>query len=235
VGPSACAWAAKMDKRQKFSVDKAEAKEKGKGDEPPQNTVDDKQFILTGEPLYGGKGRRSGLTRNHCDNALSLCDHAGEQPRPEQTNDKGTSNTKLYPGLNQPRLVATDNVVLGEDKAKMRKENKHQQQALHAAQPITSSWTQYQGKMTSETPTDHSTCPPHRNSMFPMGRALQHPAAKLLKDWATVGCPTKTGKQWSKTEIWKAVERGPHCSALSPEAIKHFAVEAAEKVRTKQA
>ncbi len=56
VGPSACAWAAKMDKWQKCLVDEAEAKEKGKGDEPPQNTVDDKQFILTGEPLYGGKG-----------------------------------------------------------------------------------------------------------------------------------------------------------------------------------
>jgi hypothetical protein len=126
VGPSTCLWAAKMDKRQKCSDDKAEAKEKGKGDEPLQNTVDDKQFILTGEPLYRGKGKRSGLTSNHCDNAPSLCDHAGEQPRPEQTNDKGISNTKLYPGLNQPRLVATDNVVLGEDKAKMRKENKHQ-------------------------------------------------------------------------------------------------------------
>jgi hypothetical protein len=71
--------------------------------------------------------------------------------------------------------------------------------------------------------------------MCPTGRALQHPAAKLLKDWATVGCPTKTGKPWSKTKIWEAVERGPHCSVLSPEAIKHFAAEAAEKVRTKQA
>jgi hypothetical protein len=71
--------------------------------------------------------------------------------------------------------------------------------------------------------------------MCPTGRALQHPAAKLLKDWATIGCPTKTGKPWSKTEIWEAVERGPHCSALSPEAIKHFAVEATEKVCMKQA
>jgi len=115
-----------MDKRQKCLVDEAEAKEKGKGDELPQNTVDDKQFILTGEPSYGGKGKRSGLTSNHCDNAPSLCDHAGEQLRPEQTNDKGISNTKLYPGLNQPRLIAMDNVVLGEDKAKMCKENKHQ-------------------------------------------------------------------------------------------------------------
>jgi hypothetical protein len=201
VGPRACAWAAKIDKWQKCSVHAAEAKEQGKGVEPPWSTVDDKQFILTGELLYGGKGKRSGLTSNHCDNALILCDHAGEQPRPEQTNDERVATTEFHPGLNQPRLVATDNVVLGEDKAKMRKENKHRRQALRAAQAITSPWTQYQGKMMSEMPTDHSACPPHCNSMCPAEHALQHPAAKLLKDWATFGCPTKTGKPWSTTKI----------------------------------
>ncbi len=71
--------------------------------------------------------------------------------------------------------------------------------------------------------------------MCPTGRALQHPAVELLKDWAIVGCPTKTGKPWSKAKIWEAFERGPHCLALSPEVIKHFAAEAAEKVRTKHA
>jgi hypothetical protein len=164
-----------------------------------------------------------------------FCNHAGEQPRPEQPNDERVATTEFYLGLNQPRLVATDNAVLEEDKAKMRKENKHRRQALRAAQAITSPWTQYQGKMTSKTPTDYSACPPHHNSMCPAGRALQHPAAKLLKDWATFGCPTKTSKPWSTTKIWEAVERGPHRLALLPEAIKHFAAEAAEKVRTKQA
>ncbi len=71
--------------------------------------------------------------------------------------------------------------------------------------------------------------------MCPTGRAFQHLAANLLQEWATFGCPTKTGKPWSKTEMWEAVVRGPHCSALSPEAIAHFAAKAAEKVQKNQA
>ncbi len=35
--------------------------------------------------------------------------------------------------------------------------------------------------------------------------------------------------------MWEAVERGPHRSAKSPEALKHFAEEIKEKLRTKQA
>ena len=35
--------------------------------------------------------------------------------------------------------------------------------------------------------------------------------------------------------MWEAVARGPHQSALSPEALANFVEEAAEKVRTKQA
>jgi hypothetical protein len=89
--------------------------------------------------------------------------------------------------------------------------------------------------MKSSTPTDHSACPPHQNFMCPNGRALHHPAAELLKDWATFGCPTKTGKPWSKSEICKAIERGPHRSALSPDAIAHFAAEADKKIQTNQA
>jgi hypothetical protein len=71
--------------------------------------------------------------------------------------------------------------------------------------------------------------------MCPNGRALHHPTAELLKDWATFGCPTKTGKPWSKSKICKAIEWGPHCSALSPDAIAHFAAEADKKVQTNQA
>jgi hypothetical protein len=35
--------------------------------------------------------------------------------------------------------------------------------------------------------------------------------------------------------MWAAVARGPHQSALTPEALNHFAAEAIEKVRTNQA
>jgi len=70
--------------------------------------------------------------------------------------------------------------------------------------------------------------------MCPTGWALTHPATGILAKWATLGCPTRTGKPWTSEEIWEAVARGPHQSALSPEALAHFAEEAAEKVRTRQ-
>ena len=117
----------------------------------------------------------------------------------------------------------------------MHRKNKQRQQALRAEQTFISPWTQHQGLMDTVTPTDHTACPPHQNFMCPSGLALKHPAAELLKEWATFGCPTRTGTPWSKKEMWEAVTRGPHSSARSPEAIAHFKTEAAEKVRTKQA
>jgi hypothetical protein len=71
--------------------------------------------------------------------------------------------------------------------------------------------------------------------MCPTGRALQHPAANLLQEWATFGCPIKTSKPWLKTKMWEAVARGPHCLALLPEVIAHFAAKAVEKVLKNQA
>ena len=71
--------------------------------------------------------------------------------------------------------------------------------------------------------------------MCPAGRALEHPAAAVLDEWAQFGCQTCTGKPWAKEEMWEAVARGPHRLALSPAAIKHFKAEAEEKVQTKQA
>ena len=71
--------------------------------------------------------------------------------------------------------------------------------------------------------------------MCPAGLALHHPAADLLKEWATYGCPTQTGKPWTREEMQAAIERGPHRSALSDEAIAHFKAEVDEKVRIGQA
>ena len=66
--------------------------------------------------------------------------------------------------------------------------------------------------------------------MCPTGRALNHPTADILHDWATFGCPTQTGRNWTKDGMWEAVEQGPHRSATTPKAIKHFAEEIKEKL-----
>jgi hypothetical protein len=67
--------------------------------------------------------------------------------------------------------------------------------------------------------------------MCPSGLALHHPAAPLLKEWATYGCPTNTGCPWKREEMQEAIDRGPHQSALSEEAIAHFKVEVNEKIK----
>jgi hypothetical protein len=71
--------------------------------------------------------------------------------------------------------------------------------------------------------------------MRPKGLALHHPAANLLEEYATLGCPTHTGKPWTNEEMWEVVARSPHCLALLPKAIKHFRLEAIEKVNAEQA
>jgi hypothetical protein len=74
-----------------------------------------------------------------------------------------------------------------------------------------------------------------RGEMCPLGIATSHPARELLKEWSQMGCPTQMGHPWMKEEMWEAVQRGPHRSALSPMALKHFAEEAIEKVKAGQA
>jgi hypothetical protein len=44
-----------------------------------------------------------------------------------------------------------------------------------------------------------------------------------------MGCP------WSKEDIWVAVERGPHPSSLTLEALIHFDEESIKKVKAGQA
>lgn len=71
--------------------------------------------------------------------------------------------------------------------------------------------------------------------MYPRGRAMNHPAGPLLKEWATYGCPTRTGTNWTREQMQEAIARGPHQSALVPAAIAHFPEEVEEKVRLGQA
>ena len=71
--------------------------------------------------------------------------------------------------------------------------------------------------------------------MCPAGLALHHPAANLLREWTTYGCPTQTGKPWTHEKTQAAIERGLYRSALSDEAIAHFKAEVDERVRTGQA
>jgi hypothetical protein len=96
-------------------------------------------------------------------------------------------------------------------------------------------WTENIGDVVLPKGVDDKSRPSHQNSMCLAGLALHHPAAETLLNWAEFGCPTQTGKPWSTLEMEEAIARGPHQSALTPEALKHFAAEIKEKVLSKQA
>ncbi len=139
-------------------------------------------------------------------------------------------------GLNLPWIEDTGEAICGDNRRQMRKENKRCRQGQKAEQTKGSQWATHQGN-NGGTPAIHThSIREYRNSMCPTtGRALSHLAAGLLTKWATFGCPTHTGQPWTREDIWEAVAQGPHQSALSPEAIAHFAAEATKKVKTKQA
>ena len=171
------------------------------------------------ELMYGGQGKITNTT-----NLTTVT----------KTPTARTGETE-YGGLAEPGLDDTGTGVGGDEKGKLRKQNKRLKQQLKAAQIQGSQWTEYTGQVPYESTTMPRTRGPHRNFMCPTGRALNHPASQVLCDWAMFGCPTRTGRNWSKDEMWEAVERGPHRSAMSSEALAYFAEEIKEKLRTKQA
>ena len=115
---------------------------------------------------------------------------------------------------------------------KLRLQNKRRRHALQEQQVPTTLWSTHTGQASlpprQEQPLDY------HNEMCPAGIAMLHPAGELLSEWSQLGCPTNTGKPWSKEEMWEAVARGPHQSSRLPEALAHFATESAEKVRVGQ-
>ena len=67
--------------------------------------------------------------------------------------------------------------------------------------------------------------------MWPRGLATAHPAAPMLNEFSTMGCPVDTGKDWSFEEIETAISRGPHISAKQGEALQYLHKETEEKIK----
>lgn len=67
--------------------------------------------------------------------------------------------------------------------------------------------------------------------MIPRGEACMHPAGPMLTEYAKGGWPVDVGKPWTKDEIMAAAVRGPHVSALAPDAIEMMHREVEEKVQ----
>ncbi len=150
-------------------------------------------------------------------------------PPAELTTNKPTRTSAYGMGLNPPTFQITGQPVMGKDRTKHCKENKNKQRMTQATQAKTSYWETHGEKF--QLTENSQEQPAYRNNMCPKGLALDHPAAATLNEYATYGCLAKTGKPWTKAEIWEAVEQGPHASA----ALEHFIKEAAKKVAMGQA
>ena len=53
----------------------------------------------------------------------------------------------------------------------------------------------------------------------------------MLLQYAKEGCPVDAGRAWTPEEITAAVNRGPHISSRSPDAIAYMQQEAKDKVQ----
>jgi hypothetical protein len=173
------------------------------GNVTPQNNPGDAlEFKLSNKLLYGGKGKNKIVVNVNCTN------------NPSRDLDVQLCTTGGWEGLKPPRLEETGGAIHGDDKTKMRKENKCRWWHLKLKQIKESQWTAHQGTI-SHTPTPHpQTAVEYQNSMCHSGMALAHRAVGLLSEWANLSCPTQTGQLWTKKEIWAAVARGPQWSAL---------------------
>jgi hypothetical protein len=186
--------------------------------------------------MYGGQGKHLQAsdveicTKKQSSHRAGSHDHATAATALTYAGEAPSTTT----GLKQPRLVATGEAITGTKKNKMQAENRKRRRALQQANPGTH-WATYVGDRVLPPSADNKTRPPHRNAVCPAGLAMLHPAADTLQDWATFGCPTKTGQPWTQANLKEAIARGPHQSALTPEAIEHFAQEIKEKVKTNQA
>lgn len=139
--------------------------------------------------------------------------------------------TELHKGLEAPRLE-NGLRVCGVNKRQLRRENKARRIQLQQEQLEETYWSVFEGDF--EMPEAKEELKKWRNMMCPRGLALHHPAAGKLLQYATGGCPTNTGRDWTIEEMTAAVERGPHSSALEPDAIEQLRGEIEEKVKAGQ-
>lgn len=144
---------------------------------------------------------------------------------------EGCQDEAEWPGLRPPRMHTGDEID-GSNKRHLRRQNKQTRQQKQVQQEESTYWATHKGKF--EVPPEIESQEEWRGEMCPKGLALHHPAAGKLLQYAIKGCPSRTGRPWTKQEMQEAIDRGPHISALVPEAMEQLHAEIAVKVANGQ-
>ncbi len=108
---------------------------------PPEGgTAAKLDFKLKGELLYEGKGKNNMIVNNKFSSHTT------------KSTEEGLIYTQKMEGLQPPRLEESGNIVRGETKALMQKENKRWKQKLKELQTAMMQWKTYKGKGDMNTP-----------------------------------------------------------------------------------
>ena len=134
-------------------------------------------------------------------------------------------------GMRPPQLAMGDRIS-GDNKHRLKIENKHKRIERQLQQNAPTYWKEHEGLF--GVPPALDELEEWRNEMCPSGLALHHPAAGQLLQYATGGCPVNSGQNWTMEMIETAIARGPHVSALVPEAIEQLNLEVIDKAKKGQ-
>ena len=129
----------------------------------------------------------------------------------------------------RPPVFASGQPVTGSQvhRRQWKKDNKRRRQQQQLQQPPQNYWTTHDGCYESNISFTHPSRDSYRGGVCPSNLALKHPAAPLLNQYATDGCPVNTGRRWSRREIEAAAEYGNH--PMTEEAATQFYEEALDK------
>ena len=162
---------------------------------------------------------------------LDASSNSVRQSNPVNGSPVGSVLGDEFPGLQQP-FLKSGVTVTGETKNIHRRENKQKRIAKQLEQEPVTWWKHHKGEYSIPTPKSGPAV--YKGSMCPSGLALHHPAAEKLLQFATEGCPARTGKPWTKEQMEEAIARGPHVSALEKDAMEQLEKEVYAKEKKKQ-
>jgi hypothetical protein len=121
------------------------------------------RFQTGTELLYGGQGKKPNTTN---------LNQSNNKRDSEEASTTEKNNVMTYGGLAEPRLGNMNKEVTGDDKGKLRKQNKQQKQHLKAIQRQESQWTEHTGTIPYNSTPLPRTREPYQNFMCPTGQAL---------------------------------------------------------------